>query len=309
MFLQAGCGEPPAPGRDSSGAVFDPAAFSGASAFQEVKALVELGPRVATRPGAERAAIHLLSRFRELGLAAELEVFEDAAPGGLRTFRNVIARIPGRSARAIILGTHFDTKGGISDTFIGANDSGSSTGALLELGRVMRAAVADRELETEIIFAAFDGEEAAIRYGPRDGFHGSRRFVEQLKRTGKLPAVQAMILMDMIGDRDLYVTLPRNTTPFLARMALDAARADGSRSAFGLIPQAIGDDHVPFLEAGIPAVNLIDFAYGSAPGLNDYWHTEQDSLDKISPQSIEIVGRVVLRMVNALLEAPHPLPR
>lgn len=307
LLVQAGCGDVATPRPARQPMTFDPAAFSGEAALAEVRQLVERGPRVATTAGAGRAADYLADRFRQLGLEVEVDEFQDAVPAGTGVFRNVIARIPGASDRMVVLGSHFDTKAGISDAFVGANDSGSSTGALLELARVMRAATADLRPDVEFIFVAFDGEEAAVRYGPRDGFHGSRRFVERLEASGRLAAVQAMILLDMIGDRDLTVTIPRNCTPELVEMALNAARDEGARSAFSLYPRAIGDDHVPFLDAGVPAVNLIDFEFGSGPGRNDYWHTEHDTLDKISADSLQVVGRVTLRIVNRLLADP-PLP-
>lgn len=113
-----------------------------------------------------------------------------------------------------------------------------------------------------------------------------------------------MILMDMIGDRDLTVTLPRNVTPALASRVLQAAHAEGARHAFSLYPYEIGDDHEPFLQAGMPAVNLIDFQFGSAPGRNDYWHSPEDTLDKISAASLQTVGRVVVRVLNDVASTP-----
>jgi glutaminyl-peptide cyclotransferase len=306
----AGCGRPAAveassarAGGDAAG--LEPLVCDGRRAMAEVEALVALGPRVAGTAGAARAATHLQERFAQLGLAAGIDAFEDDTPSGPAVFRNVIARIPGRGSEAeIVVGSHYDTKGGIADDFVGANDSGSSTGLLLELARVCRNAAGPRGWEATLVFVAFDGEECAARYGPRDGFHGSRHFVRQLQQAGRTHQVRAMILTDMIGDRDLRVTLPRNASSPLKTLALDAAAQHGVRHLFGLYPGQIGDDHVAFLQAGIPAIVLIDFAYGSAPGRNDYWHTTQDTLDKLSPNSLQAVGDVVLLMIDTLQTQP-----
>jgi glutaminyl-peptide cyclotransferase len=309
----AGCGRPAAvdassapAGRDASGTEL--LACDGGRAMAEVEALVALGPRVAGTAGAARAATHLQARFAALGLAVEIDAFEDETPSGPSVFRNVIARLPGRGGEeVIVVGSHYDTKGGIADDFAGANDSGSSTGLLLELARVCRDAAGPRGWDATLVFVAFDGEECAVRYGPRDGFHGSRHYVRQLQQAGRTRQVRAMILTDMIGDRDLRVTLPRNSSTPLKTLALDAAAQRGVRHLFGLYPGQIGDDHVAFLQAGIPAIVLIDFAYGSAPGRNDYWHTSADTLDKLSPDSLQAVGDVVLHMIDTLQTQPDLL--
>jgi Zn-dependent M28 family amino/carboxypeptidase len=193
---------------------------------------------------------------------------------------------------------------GIKD-FQGANDSGSSTGVLLELARMIRAH--GSVPRTGILFAFFDGEEGIAHYIPGDGLHGSRRLARQLKESGDHERVDAMILLDMVGDRDLNFTIPLNSSPSLVQEVLDAARDCGYRDRFALSRQlAITDDHVPFLEIGIPAIDLIDFTYGSKPGLNDYWHTPQDHLDHISAESLRITGQIVTRLLEKRLFARHP---
>lgn len=306
--LAPGCGQGPDSPRFPDPPGLDPMLFDGARAMGGVEALVEIGPRPAGSDGAAKAASFLKARFEEYGLETTLDEFEEDTPLGPVVFRNVVARLPGSGGETIVLGSHYDTKRGIGTGFVGANDSGSSTGVLLELARAVREAVPSGLLGADLVFVAFDGEECAVRYGPRDGFHGSRRFVRRLKESGGVDLVRAMILMDMVGDRDLRVTIPANGTPWLRRLALDAAEDMGVRQQFGLFPGAIGDDHVAFLEAGIPAIDLIDFTFGSAPGRNDYWHTEEDTLDKLSPESLETVGRVVLRMVDRLLVDGAPTP-
>ena len=286
-----------------SGARFrmDPAQLDEEAAFREVEALVALGPRVANTPGAERAARHLYERLAGLGIEARIDTFEDPIHNETGTFHNVIGVIPGEVPRWIILGSHFDSLDGI-EGFVGANDSGSSSGLLLEIGRVLNEATREGGAHPTFVLAFFDGEEAKVRYGPRDGLHGSRYYVRRLIAEGQVEKVRAMILLDMVGDRDLTLTLPRNVDPDLLRLTFRAAAEEGVRDKFSLFPGAILDDHVPFLQAGIPAMNLIDFEFGSAPGLNDYWHTLEDTMDKISAESLGIVGRVTLRMVQHLVE-------
>ncbi|MGD9611852.1 MAG: M28 family metallopeptidase [Kiritimatiellia bacterium] len=292
----AGCGRP-APPAAPPAAPTAPPAISGAAALEEVRAFLEVGPRDAGTPGAERAATYLRDRLRARGVEAEIQEFRDRSPSGELTFRNVLGRIPGRSDRIVLLASHFDTKAGIPD-FVGANDSGSSTGLLLELARAF-AAGAPHALE--IRFAFFDGEESQVEYGPNDGCHGSRHLAQTMAADGSLTNVVALILLDMVGDRDLTVTIPRNSTPWLVSLAFAAARTEGARKHFQLYPYNVGDDHVAFFERGVPAIDLIDFEFGRAPGQNDYWHTAQDTLDKLSAESLDTVGRVAARMVADLL--------
>jgi glutaminyl-peptide cyclotransferase len=268
--------------------------FQGDRAFQHVKRVVEFGPR---HPGSEplrQAAAYIVQQLRAAGWDAEEQVFRASTPRGPMEFRNVVGRSRakriGNRAGILIIGTHYDTKFIDTGKFVGANDGGSGVGALLEIARVAKD-------QPDVWLVFFDGEECMVEYGPEDGLWGSRYFVEDLKGRGLVKSIEGLVLLDMIGDRDLNITLPRNGTPSLSQRVFDAARAVGYRDYFGFWPGDILDDHVPFLMAGIPAVNLIDFQMGSAPGLNDYWHTDEDTLDKVSPKSLEIVGRVVLQML------------
>lgn len=300
LLLAAGCGpraaEPVPAAAVATEAARPPVAVSGESALAEVRDFVALGNRDAGTEGAKKAAEYLFDRLRALGVEAEIQEFREAAPRGETVFRNVLGRIPGGDGRIVLLGSHYDTKAGIAG-FAGANDSGSSTGLLLELARVLKA---NGPHGAEIRFAFFDGEECLERYGPQDGFHGSRHLAASMAADGSLSNTAAMILLDMVGDKDLTITIPRNSEPALISLAFDSARAEGVRDRFGLFPGMISDDHEAFRARGVPAIDLIDFEFGSAPGLNDYWHTAQDSMDKVSAESLETVGRVVVRMVAEL---------
>ncbi len=262
--------------------------------MEEVQGLVAVTPRDAGTEGAARAARYIRERLESKGIQARVDEFIDRTPKGPVTFRNVLGSIPGRGRGVIILGAHYDTKSGIGG-FEGANDSGSGVGLLIELAGVLNARPHG---PADILLAFLDGEECLHRYGQGDGLHGSRRLAESLIAEAVAPAVRGVVILDMIGDRDLTPTIPSNATPRMRDELLRAA-ADGSGVTLTISPPMM-DDHVPFLERGIPAVDLIDFTYGSLPGANDYWHTPADRMDKLSPGSLEVVGRWAIRLVDRL---------
>jgi Zn-dependent M28 family amino/carboxypeptidase len=230
--------------------------------------------------------------LEEYGLTVEEQVFIAKTPLGPKQFRNIVAKTrlqPAGPNRVIIIGSHYDTKFFTNITFVGANDAGSSSGALLEIARITAE-------QPSLWFVFFDGEEAIQQYGEDDGFWGSKFFVEDLKGKNQVNQIKAMVLLDMIGDKDLNVTVNGSLIP----QTFDASRAAGFRDYFAYGGNGVLDDHVAFMRAGIPAVDLIDFEFGSKPGLNDYWHTDKDTLDKISPRSLEIVGKTTLRLIELL---------
>ena len=302
LVLAAGCGRKELPA--VSAEALDPASFDATNAFREVKRFVGLGSKDSGTPGAANAAFYLQSRLRAMGAEAEIDEFVDESPKGAIKFRNVIGRIPGPGDGVIILGGHYDTKSGMKKGFEGANDGGSSTGILLELARLTTEACRAGAITRTVMIVFFDGEECMVHYGPQDGLHGSRHMANRLLKESRARDVKAVIVLDMVGDRDLTVTLPMNSTPFLVSSLFDAAHAENTRGRFSLYPFEVGDDHDPFLKAGIPAIDILDFRYGSARDLNDYWHTEEDRMDKISADSLGVVGRVTLRMLNDLLKDP-----
>ena len=270
--------------------------FDGQRAFREVEALVQISPRDAGTPGGRKAAEHIFQRLEQYGVKAEIDTFTDMTPEGEKTMHNVVGRIPGKTERWLILGSHFDTMPGIAN-FQGANDSGSSTGILLEIARLL----AGHEPEVGIVLAFFDGEEGIADYIPGDGLHGSRRMAKQLLESGEHKNIKAMVLLDMVGDKDLHFTIPANSATVLSKELMKAAHATGHRSRFSLSRNmAITDDHVPFLEMGIAAIDIIDFRFGSEPGLNDHWHTAADHLGNISAESLQITGEVTLQLLRQL---------
>ena len=256
--------------------------------------IVGIGPRPSGSEGA-RAAARLLARScRDAGLRSEIDEWEERTDAGDVTFRNVQAVLTGEGEARILLGSHYDTKR-LEDVpgFEGANDSASSSALLVELARRLAALRPWTGCTVEFVF--FDGEECVEEYGPRDGLHGSRRYAARIRRDGSRELYRAMILLDMVGDKDLRITLPSDSDPALARRVFGIAESLGVRDRFGYFARGtILDDHVPFRRLGIPAIDLIDFVYG--PG-NAYWHTAEDTLDKLSADSLRIVGDVCLQLV------------
>ncbi|HUJ71382.1 MAG TPA: M28 family peptidase [Verrucomicrobiae bacterium] len=290
VLLVSGCGASPAPKEIAW------QQCNGARAYEHVAQLVGFGPHPTGSEALGRAATYIEAQLREYGLTTEEQVFTAQTPFGPKRFRNIVAKTrvqQGGPDQVIIIGSHYDTKLFTNLTFVGANDGGSSTGTLLEIARVAAG-------QPNLWFVFFDGEEAMVEYSNQDGLWGSKYFVEDLKARDAVKQIKAMVLLDMIGDKNLDVIV----TGSLVDKVFDAARATGFREYFKFAGNGMLDDHVPFLRAGIPAVDLIDFDFGSAPGLNDYWHTDKDTLDKISPHSMEIVGQTTLRLIELLRNQP-----
>ena len=277
-------------------------AFDGERAFNHVKAQVEFGPRPAGSPANEKTREYIVRELQSSGLKTTLEEFTEKTPRGNLKFKNVIAELPGEGSDVIIIASHYDTKPFKEFTFVGANDGGSSTGALLEIARVMSTESKNNAQKRKFTywFVFFDGEEAFCHewgecLNGNDHTYGSRHMAERLKKEKQLGRLKAMILLDMIGDRDLTVPREEGSSQWLVEAIWGTARQLGYEKEFPSRPFSVGDDdHLPFLRAGVPAVDVIDFEYGSSPEENDYWHTKEDTLDKISARSLKIVGDVIL---------------
>ncbi len=298
LALPCGCFRQAA--QQEQSAVYIDLNISGERALEETRRFLEVGRRDAGTVGAELAAAFIVKRLSELGLKPEIDEFNEQTIDGNPTFRNVTATIPGKGPGAVLLLSHYDTKPGMPAGFEGANDSGSSTGLLLEMARAIMAL--NDPPAINIMFGFLDGEECRRAYGPSDGLHGSRRMAGKIcaEQPDFAANIRAVIVLDMVGDKDLTITLPRNSTPFLLAAVFEAAQAENARNRFRLYSGNILDDHAPFLNAGLPAVNIIDFEYGSAPGRNDYWHSGHDTFDKLAPESLECVGRVVWRVIHKM---------
>jgi len=290
LLLLAGCAS-----RESGDATAAPE-IDGEAALTHAKAMVAIGPRHAGSEGAKKTVAYLLRKARAFGYEPEVDQWREDTADGNKTFRNVVATLPGRSRGFIIVGSHYDTKKlpGVPD-FVGANDSASSTGVLLEMMRVLRQTGWSGP---ELRFAFFDGEEAVHDYGPTDGLHGSKRMARKLVAAGEVKDCRAMLLLDMVGDADLKLTIPRNCSARLKKLLAEVAEKRGLTRYVGTYGRgAILDDHVPFMDRGIPAINLIDFRYG--PG-NSYWHTNQDTLARIAADSLQVSGNLALGLLYEL---------
>ncbi|MGN0851904.1 MAG: M28 family metallopeptidase [Kiritimatiellia bacterium] len=255
-------------------------------------------PRHAGTAEGLKAARWLRAALAERNLPASLDQFTAPTPDGRAAFANVVVERRGADAGApwIVLLSHFDTAPTAEPGFAGANDGASTSGLLLALAAAVGRT---RDAGGNWMFVWTDGEECMRRYGDRDGFQGSRHLARRFVREGR--AVKAAVCLDMLGDRDLHVVLPANTTRSLADCAFRAARLAGLESMLSQDRSlVISDDHAPFLAAGYPAIDFIDFSFGSTPGANDYWHTRHDTMDKISEQSLYAAGRLVCAFLNVL---------
>jgi glutaminyl-peptide cyclotransferase len=270
-------------------------AFDGERAFNHVKAQVEFGPRPAGSAALEKTRAYLVKELQSYGLKVTLDEFTPNTPQGKVKMKNVIAELPGASPNIIAIASHYDTKPYKEFRFVGANDGGSSTGALLEIARVLAGETTKRAFTYQFIF--LDGEEAFCAewsqcLNGRDNTYGSRHLAERLRAAKQLDQFKAFILLDMIGDKDLRLPREQNSSSWLVQAIWQTAQEAGYGRYFPSREQAIEDDHSRLLEVGVSAVDLIDFEYGGTD--NPYWHTKEDTLDKISAQSLKIVGDVVL---------------
>ena len=268
-------------------------------AFAAASNLVErCTPRDAGTLRGRLAAHWILDRVSRTGVDASLDKFRASTPDGAKPFANVIVEFPGTKANAawVVVMSHFDTMPNIGEGFQGANDGASTSGLLIALASAIRRA--GRQAES-IALVWTDGEECRKSYGPNDGFQGSRRLADSYRARNR--AVKAAICLDMLGDKNLNITLPANTTPILKDIALAAAKRIGAEKKIVYKDDiVVKDDHSAFLEYGYPSIDLIDFDFGSAPGLNDWWHTPNDTIDKVSTASLLVSGRLTAEILNAL---------
>jgi glutaminyl-peptide cyclotransferase len=279
--LLCGCGGDDQVVRHPGGGDGLAASFNSDRAFADLRAQVRIGPRPARSPGGRREVRLIAARLRAAGLEPTVQ----------RPHRNVVAAIPGRRPGTIVLGAHHDTKAGIPG-FVGANDGASGVAVLLELARVLPRPLPG----PSVVLAFFDAEEArGDRPFASDGARGSAQFVRLAEAGGEQAApplrrIRAMYLLDLVGDCDLHIPREGNSSEELYE------RLDGP--AFGGETAPILDDHIPFLAAGIPAVDLIDFEYGPGPRPGAWFHTSEDSLDKVCPEGLGQVGRAVIGAIS-----------
>jgi Zn-dependent M28 family amino/carboxypeptidase len=267
--------------------------FSGASALKFTSKAVSFGPRPAGSDANRRLQSYVLSQLK----MRHCEILEDSftaqTPAGSVPMKNIIARFPGTSGRAIAVTGHYDTKSIPGRYFVGANDGGSSAGLLLEMARVLDG----RSRKDDVYLVWFDGEEAFASWSQTDGLYGSRHLAAKWEADGTAGRLKALINVDMIGDRDLGILQEANSSVALRRLVWQLAKDLGYERHFLQHSGGVWDDHMPFQQIGVDALNLIDFDYGPN---NSYWHTEEDTMDKLSARSLQVVGTVLLEVLKRL---------
>jgi Zn-dependent M28 family amino/carboxypeptidase len=268
------------------------AEFSGARALEYTRRIVAFGPRPPGSPALAKTRAYILGELKRLGVAATADEFPAQTPRGRIAMKNLIAHFPGSSGRAIAITGHYDTKYMPGIEFVGASDGGSSAGFLLE----MAAALKGRTCKDDLYLVWFDGEEAIGEWSETDSLYGSRHLAKKWSADGTLARLKALINVDMIGDRKLEIVQEYNSTAWLRALVWQTAHELGYGRYFTAIAAAIEDDHVPFLRAGAPALDLIH-NYGRE---DSHWHTPRDTMDKLDARSFEAVGAVLLEALTRL---------
>jgi hypothetical protein len=272
--------------------------FNGAKALDYAREFVAIGPRWPTSPGHAKAEQFLRDQLKHDQV--EEDTFTANTPIGLVPLRNFIVRFPGKKNGVIVLGTHYETNYPLKNiNFVGANDGASTTGLLLTIGDRLREEVArNKELDGYSVWLVFfDGEEAFQTWSESDSTYGSRHLAAKWGRDGTLGKIKAFMLADMIGDKDLDIQRESKSTAWLVDLVKQAAHKYGYDRYFFQTEEAVEDDHLPFVERGVPSIDVIDLDYGPN---NAYHHTAQDTLDKISAKSLTIDGDVFLETIRLI---------
>jgi glutaminyl-peptide cyclotransferase len=290
---QAGKPSEVAPPADQTGG------FDGAKAFDHVARIVAYGPRPPASDGIRQVQNYIIAQLKASGCEVDQDDFHASTPTGPVVMKNIVAKAPGTGQGIILLLTHYDSLGSVKD-FVGAEDSASSTGMMLELARLLCATKGPNS----VWMAFLDGEEAFIDWNKdNDHTYGSRELAARMAVSGDLKRVKAAILTDMIGQYGLQIPKESNSTKWLADLVWKTADRLGYKSIF--VSREVGgidDDHQSFLSRNVPSVDVIDLNDYISEG---YWHTPQDSLDKVSPRNVAIVGYVVLESVAELQKKFH----
>lgn len=267
---------------------------TGEKVLEHASEMAAFGPHPAGSPAQEKVSGYIASQLSGFGLEVDVQTFETPSPIGRVTMRNIRAEIPGSRSEVMLLASHYDSKLFEHFEFVGANDGIASSALLLELARILAR---DNPVEETIWCVFFDGEEAFRTWTNVDSLYGSRYFVRDLKRKREIDRIRAMILLDLVGGAGLSLKKESNSSERLSDIIWSTARRMGHQSFFteeGSV--ATEDDHIPFLREGVSAVNLIDLSY-------PYWHTAEDTLDKLSPENLEVVGNVVLESLPEISKA------
>jgi Zn-dependent M28 family amino/carboxypeptidase len=265
---------------------------SGTRALEYTREMVALGPRPIGSPAHAKLENYLRQHLRNDSL--EEDAFTADTPVGKIPARNFIAKFPGTKDGIIVISGHYETK--MLKNFVGANDGGASAGLLLELAN--HFAGQKKPLDGYSVWLVwFDAEEATKEWSNTDGTYGSRHLAAKWQQDGTAKKIKGFLLLDMIGDADLGIDRDENSTPWLEDMVYQAASRFGYQSYFFTRQTADLDDHIPFAKIGVPVADLIDLDYGYN---NVFWHTPQDTMDKLSSNSLQVVGTTVVETVRLL---------
>jgi len=281
-----------------------PPAFDGDRTLQYVKDIVRFGPRPIGSASHKKVEDFITSHLK--GDAVEDDVFTADTPEGKFPVRNLIAKFPGTRDGIIVIASHYDTNYPLRNTaFVGANDGGSSSALLLEIANQLRG----KPNDGYSVWLVWDDAEESIRPDTemdfmKDSLYGITHLAEKWQADGTLKKIKAFLLADMVGDADLNIERDSASTPWLEDVVYEAATRMGYQSHFFARMLSMEDDHLPFVKRGVPSADLIDFSYGYN---NVFWHTVQDTPDKLSAKSLGIVGGVVLETVR-ILDKMDPLP-
>lgn len=266
--------------------------INGGQILQYVKEVVAFGARPPGSPAHAKLEQYILSKLN--GVEVEQDKFTAQTPVGKFPMNNIIAKFPGKKDGIIVVAGHYDTAYYLGKNFVGANDGGSSTALLLALADQFRG----KQLDGYSVWLLWtDGEEAFVHWTDTDSVYGARQLAQRWQQDGTAKKVKAFILVDMVGDADLDILKDTHSTPWLSDLVYQAATRLGYQSHFYEFQTAMEDDHKQFLADGIPSVDLIDFTYGYN---NVFWHTPDDTTDKLSAQSLAITGDVVLETIQLL---------
>jgi len=271
-----------------------PPAFDSARAMQYVKELVAFGPRPLGSANHKKVEDYIIEHLK--GDAVENDAFDIDTTEGKFPVRNIIAKYPGKRNGIIVIASHYETNWPLRNTsYVGANDGASSSALLLEIANQLRG----KQRDGYSVWLVWDDAEESMRlpwFDP-ESLYGVRHLAKTWAGDGTIKKIKGFLLEDMIGDADLNIEHDENSTAWLEDMVYQAATQLGYQSHFFGRDNRIEDDHRPFMDLGVPCVDFIDLDYGYG---NVFWHTPQDTVDKLSPKSLEIVGRVTLRTVQML---------
>lgn len=267
--------------------------FSGAQALEYTRQIVAFGPRTPASEGMKKQQAFILAQLNSCGCQVTQDDFIVRTPHGPVAMKNIIARFLGTNGRALVVTGHYDTKTFTGFKFVGANDGGASSGFLLEMARSVKGA----PHASDIYLVWLDGEEAYGDWSETDSLYGSRHLADKWGADGTLARVQALINVDMIGDKDLSIMQEQYSAESLRRLVWQVAQQLGYGKYFSDAGGAIEDDHAPFLRKGVRALDLIDFDYGPR---HSWWHTAEDTVDKLSANSFQVVGTVMIETLRRL---------